>query len=266
MKFQLKVLAAAMMFSAATVPAQAAISTASTGDSSMVLTLVDSKDAISAVFNLGYTYSQFDTMVSTAALNGGALTWDVASQFGSTWNTFWATAQSANTSWGVYAGDLTGNGVGAKGLLMTKASIGSTSNNNMKLTTELNATITYMDKYLSANSATDSSTATVTAGSGFGGSADAYGSTGRITNRGYDSTNPLDSSMAVLKLLSGATNTASITTTTQGNALGDYSFSLSSAGVLSFNVPVAAVPEADSYAMLLAGLGVVAAVTRRRKA
>lgn len=262
MKFQVKALVAALALSAATVPAQAAISTASTGNSSLVLTLVDSADGISSVFNLGYTYSQFSTLVSDATTNGGTFTWDIASQFGSTWNTFWSTAQASNTSWAVYAADGTGSGVGARGLITTRANVASTNNANLALTTQLNASVTNFDEYLNANKATDSATAT--AGAAFAGSGKAYGSTGRINGSGYDTTNPLDTSMYLLQLLSGATTTSPITTTTLGNATGNYSFSLSSAGVLSFSVP--AVPEADSYALMLVGLGVVGAVARRRKA
>lgn len=266
MKFQLKMLAAAFMLSAATVPAQAAISTAVSGDSSMVLTLVDFKDGISSIFNLGYTYSQFDTLVSDAQSRGGAFTWDIANNFGSTWSTFWATAQAADTSWAVYAGDGTGNGVGARGMIVTRANVGSTSNANMQLTTQLQNSVTNFDRYLKANAGSDSSTAT--AGAAYAGTADGYGATGKVGGVGYDTTNPLDTSMTVLKLLSGATNTAPITTTVLGNTAGNYTFALSSAGVLSFTVPttVIPVPEADTYAMMFAGLAAVAAVARRRKA
>lgn len=265
MKFQLKALAAAFIMSAATLPAQAAISTASSGDSSMVLTLVDFADGISSVFNLGYTYSQFSTLVSAAESNGGAVTWDVASLYGSTWSSFWSTAQAGNTSWAVYAGDGTGNGVGARGFLTTRANVASTSNTNLQLTTQLNATVTNFDTYLSANEATDSSVAT--AGAPYAGSAKAYGSTGRVNASGFDATNPLNTSMNVFQLQSGATNTSPISITTLGNSNGNYSFALSSAGVLTFSVPtVTPVPEADTYALMFAGLAVVGAVVRRRKA
>lgn len=266
MKFQLKVLAVALALSATVLPAQAAITNATTsGDSSMVLTLVDFADGISSVYNLGYTYSQFDAMVSNAAANGGALTWDISALYGSTWNTFWATAQAGTTSWAVYAADNTGNGVGSRGMIMTKGDVMPTSITNLQLTTQLTNGIAGMETYLTPNGTADSAFAT--SGAAYAGSANAYGSTGKIKGQGYDSSNPLDTSMQILQLLSGATATAPITTTVLGSTEGTYSFSMSSAGVLSFNVPVtSAVPEADNYAMLLAGLGVVAALARRRKA
>jgi hypothetical protein len=265
MKFQLKVLAAALALSATVLPAQAAISTATTGDSSMVLTLIDFADGISSVYNLGYTYSQFDSMVSAASAAGGALTWDVSALYGATWSNFWSTAQAGSTSWAIYAADGTGSGLGARGMIMTKGNVMSTSNTNLSLGQNLQQSIANMDTYLDANKAIDSSYST-TGKADYAGATKAYGATGRVNAAGYDSTNPLDTSMEVLSLTLGKSNFVAPITTTLGNTQGNYSFSMSSAGVLSFNVPVAPVPEADSYAMLLAGLGVVAAVTRRRKA
>lgn len=269
MKFQLKVLAAALALSATVLPAQAAITNATTsGDSSMVLTLIDFADGISSVYNLGYTYSQFDSMVSAAASNGGTLSWDIAATYGDTWSSFWSTAQASNTSWAVYSADNTGNGVGSRGMFMTKGDVMPTSITNLQLTTQLTNGIAGMETYLNPNGGADSAFAT--SGAAYAGSANAYGSTGKIKGQGFDSSNPLGSSMTVLQLLSGASATAAITTTVLGNAEGNYTFNMSSAGVLSFNVPMPVVttpvPEADSYAMLLAGLGVVAAVARRRKA
>lgn len=269
MKFQLKALAAALALSAIVLPAQAAITNATTsGDSSMVLTLVDFADGISSVYNLGYTYSQFDSMVSAAASNGGTLTWNIAATYGDTWSSFWSTAQAGNTSWAVYAGDNAGGGAGARGMIMTKGDVMPTNNTNLTTTFQLQTSLGNFDTYLTANGATDSSIAT--SGANYAGAAKAYGSTGRVNASGYDSTNPLDNSMTVLQLLIGATQSSSVATTILGNVDGNYTFNMSSAGVLSFSVPMPVittpVPEADSYAMLLAGLGVVAAVARRRKA
>jgi hypothetical protein len=44
---------------------------------------------------------------------------------------------------------------------------------------------------------------------------------------------------------------------------GDYMWTLASNGTLTYGVP--AVPEADTYALLLAGLGLVGFMARRRK-
>ena len=278
MKFQLKALTAALVLSAASLSAQAAMNTAGSGNSSLILTMLDNNANISATFDLGYNYSSFADLVTAA--NSGKFTWNVTTgDYANAWSTYWATASAADTKWAIYAADGTGSGTGndtgAVGMITTFK-----SGSNLSLTTQLVSSITSFDEYIAANNNINAATvgatsnhgavangaSTATGGAAFAENAKAYGGTGRINSAGYVATSGLDQSMTVVKLLSGATNTARITTSTLGNAEGNYTFALSSAGVLSFNVPVAVVPEADSYAMLLAGLGVVAAVVRRRKA
>jgi hypothetical protein len=73
--------------------------------------------------------------------------------------------------------------------------------------------------------------------------------------------------MTVVQQLTGATAASPVAFNTLGNANGNYTFNMASTGLLTFSVPsVTPVPEADSYAMLLAGLGVIGLVARRRKA
>lgn len=271
MKFQLKALTAALVLSAASLSAQAAMNTAGSGDSSLILTMLDNNANISATFDLGYNYSSFADLVTAA--NSGSFTWNVTSgNYANAWNTYWATASAADTKWAIYAADGAGNGVGAVGMITTFK-----SGSNLSLTTQLVASITNFDEYIAANNFITASAvgatsnhgdvangaSTATGGAAFAENAKAYGTTGRVNASGYVATTGLDQSMTVVQLLSGANNTARITTSTLGNSEGNYSFALSSAGMLTFNVP--AVPEADSYAMLLAGLGVIAAVVRRRK-
>ena len=65
--------------------------------------------------------------------------------------------------------------------------------------------------------------------------------------------------MAVLNVKStGGTNVT--------QAFDGVTASLDSKGDLTFSAPVAAVPEADTYAMLLAGLGAMGVIVRRRRA
>lgn len=277
MKFQLKALAAALVMSAASLSAQAAMNTAGSGNSSLILTMLDNNANISATFDLGYNYSSFADLVTAA--NSGSFTWNVTTgDYANAWSTYWATASAADTKWAIYAADGTGTGTGndtgAIGMITTFK-----SGANLSLTTQLVSSITNFDNYIAANNNITATTpgatsnhgavangaSTATGGAAFAESI-AYGTAGRVNGAGYVATSGLDQSMTVVKLLSGATNTARITTSTLGNAEGNYTFALSRAGVLTFNVPVAVVPEADSYAMLLAGLGVVAAVVRRRKA
>lgn len=270
MKFQLKALTAALVLSAASLSAQAAMNTAGSGDSSLILTMLDNNANISATFDLGYNYSSFADLVTAA--NSGSFTWNVTSgDYANAWNTYWATASATDTKWAIYAADGTGSGVGAVGMITTVS-----GGANLSLTTQLVNSVTAFDRYIAANNnimdttsgatsnhgAVANGASTATGGTAFAESL-AYGTAGRVNGAGYVATTGLDQSMTVVQLLSGANNTARITTSTLGNSEGNYSFALSSAGVLTFNVP--AVPEADSYAMLLAGLGVIAAVVRRRK-
>ena len=63
MKFQLKALAAAMVLAAA-VPAQAALDLGTTGNSSMSIAVFDRVANVSALFDLGKSYSDFSVIGS----------------------------------------------------------------------------------------------------------------------------------------------------------------------------------------------------------
>ncbi|HAJ72016.1 MAG TPA: hypothetical protein DCO68_08035, partial [Methylophilaceae bacterium] len=66
MKFQLKALAAALVLAAA-VPAHATVATAASGNSSLILTVLDTVAGVSATFDLGKSYSDFN-QVATAGV------------------------------------------------------------------------------------------------------------------------------------------------------------------------------------------------------
>lgn len=276
MSLRLKAIAAAvaLVAVAAAPAANAAMATAGSGDSSLILTLIDNNANISATFDLGFNYSTFSSLVSQATSNGGSFTWDLTSgNYGSAWSTYWSTATLADSQWALYGADGTGSGVGSRGMIITKS--GGT---NLSLTTQLNASITNFDEYIGANNGINAlgtagatsnhdlvadGASTATGGAAFAEFGKAYGTTGKVNGTGFDTTQALNSSMSLLQILSGATTTSAVTTTTLGNALGSYSLSLSSNGALTFTVPV---PEADSYAMIVAGLGLVGFASRRRNA
>lgn len=261
MKLQYKVLAAALAFSAVTLPAQAAMEKATTnGDGSFVLSMWNQVSGTSATFDLGYNYSTFaDLANATIDLTSG--------DYGSVWNDFMAASTSGTTMWAVFAGD-------NKGSLRTAGDLGyyTTAKTTVGLsqvssTSALQNVIGNMDIYLGAanNVATGNhnsvengaNTSTLTADSGAG-SASAYG-TGKAGAAGPFAGAVIGDSLYMLHVLGQGRSapTASFMTNAGG---ANYEFTLSSNGVLS------AVPEADSYAMLLAGLGVLGLVTRRRKA
>ncbi|AKR43877.1 PEP-CTERM sorting domain-containing protein [Methylophilus sp. TWE2] len=265
MKFQYKALVAALALSAATVPAQAAFTLSGSGDSSFFLTVVDNTNNISALFDLGYSNSEFSTMVAQAASSGGALSWDLSKgDYADAWNTFWGTASnSASLQWGVMSADNFGGGAGSRNLIATY------EKGTKMVGSQFNNTLSAFDEYLAANqnlgnhASVANGASSAISGAAFAENAKAYGTSGRINQQGFDTTTVLGGTMTIRQLVNGATNTTALTETTLGNTNGNYTFSLNSAGVLTFAAPV---PEADSYAMLLAGLGVIGLVARRRKA
>lgn len=272
MKFQVKALVAALALSAATIPAHAAMTFATSGSSSMILTLLDFGSNVSATFDLGYSYDTFQDLVNAAG-NTGTYNFNLASgDYADAWNSYWNVASSANTKWAVYAADGTGNGVGARGIISTYKSGANLTNSN-----QLQTSIGLFNQYMTQNNGLDNhntvengaSVVTSNLVNSFAGKAFAYGSTGRINAQGHVSMNNLDQSMTVVQQLTGAAAASPVSFATLGNAQGDYTFSMASTGVLTFTTPMAVttpVPEADSYAMLLAGLGLVSLVARRRKA
>lgn len=274
MKFQYKALVAALAMSAATVPAQAAMTFATSGDSSMILTLLDFGNNVSATFDLGYSYSQFQTLVVDAHTNGvlsadgltKSFAFDLSSgDYADAWSSFWAIG-GANTKWAVYAADGTGAGVGERGIISTYKS-GTKLQNSNNLQTSIANFNSYMtnNNALNNHNSVDDGASVVTSNlsQSFAGRANAYGSTGRINASGHVAMDNMDTSMTIVQQLSGANNAAAPTSFDTLGLNGNFTFKMNSNGLLEFVVPV---PEADSYAMLLAGLGVVGLVARRRKA
>lgn len=267
MKFQLKALAAALVLSASSLSAQAAMDLSSTGNGSFVLSVWNA-DLGSATFDLGYNYNSFGDLTSLVDQNGSH-TFDLtAGNYASAWS-FISAASSAPTYWAVFAGDNAGSArtKGSFGFFTTANSTDGMS--QLQSTASVNTgVLANMDTYIGAANnapgnhstvANGANISTLTANSGAG-SAGAYG-TGKAGAAGPFARAELNQSQQMLQILSQGT--AAPTANFMANATGNnYTFKLSSAGLLS----VTAVPEADSYAMLLAGLGVLGLVARRRKA
>lgn len=267
MKFQLKALAAAVVLSASSLSAQAAMETAtSNGNGSFVLSVWNA-DVGSATFDLGYNYDSFAGLVSQG-------TFDLTTgNYADAWS-FISAASSAPTYWAIFAGDNVGTArtVGSRGYFTTANSTDGMS--QISATSSVTNVLGNMDIYINAannvatgnhNSVADgANTSTLTADSGAG-SASAYG-TGKPGSAGPRAIAELNQSQQMLQILTQGTSAPTATFMT--NATGtNYTFTLSSAGLLSVGPNVTTpVPEADSYAMLLAGLGVLGLVSRRRKA
>ncbi len=257
MNFKMKAVVAALALTAS-MSASAGMTMNSSGDSSLVLTLIDNTNNISATFDLGYSHSTFDRNANNS--------WSLSSgDYQSAWDSFWATASAADTQWAVASGDNTGTGVGVRSLFTTKV---DTVVTNIQ-TTPFGTAMTNFDAYLSAanNQGTHVTAAngasTATAGNAFAEFAGAYGTTGKYATAIGDTTGALDSNLMVWTVSSAS---GGMTNTTQGQyktaGFSNY-FNMSSNGTLTY---VAAVPEADTWAMLLAGLGLMGFIARRRTA
>lgn len=257
MNFKMKALVAAVALTAS-MSASANMTTNNSGDSSLVLTLIDNVANISATFDLGYSNSTFDRNTNNL--------WDITSgDYQDAWSSFWATATLADTQWAVASADNTGTGVGARSLFTTK--VDSTVNNVQ--TTAFGTALNNFDTYLAAaNNSGNHFTVTnganvATSGNAWAENTFAYGTNGSYATRIGDTTGAIDTQLMVWTVNSASSG---LTNTTQGQyktaGFNNY-FSLSSDGNLSY---VTAVPEADSWAMLLAGLGLMGFIARRRTA
>lgn len=262
MKLKLKVAVAAIVL-ASSMSANAAMTNAASGDSSLILTLLDNTNNISATFDLGQSYSTFPA--------AGSQSWNLTSgDYAAAWNSFLGVAVDPSiVKWAVYSGDNLGSGVGSRGLITSYAS--GTTMTQSQLSTAMGTA--GMDAYMNANNAIgthptalNGASSAITGSAAFAESATAYGTTGRIANQGnLIAMKSLGQSMDVVKLgFVGTNNLALASFTTIGNQYGNSTFTMSGNGVLSYNVAAAPVPEADISGMLLAGLGLMGFIARRR--
>lgn len=263
MKLTMKktLVAAAIAAMAVSGAANAAMTNAGTGDSSLILTLLDNTNNISATFDLGQSYSTFPA--------AGSQTWNVAAgDYAAAWSSFSSVAALTGSKWAVYAGDNLGNGAGSRGMITTYASgTGMTQSG-------LGTGMTNFDGYINANNplgtqpTAANGASSAISGAAFAESAMAYGTTSKINNQGgVIVMKGFDQSMDVVKLaFVGTNNLAQVSFTTLGNTYGNSTFNMASNGVLSYTVAAAPVPEADTWTMLLVGLGLMGFIARRRTA
>ncbi len=270
MKFQLKAIAAAVILAAA-VPAQAAMDAPSTGNGSFVLTVFDTAANVRASFDLGVSYLGFNQVAAAGAVSnvtdlGTTSTWNLASNpdYASAWTPFIAAATSANIRWAVTAGDATGTGAGARGYITTTTNPGATGMTNQMLINALGNVNTYIN---------DENFFGHTAANGSLFSTPATNAVTLYTNNrvGGSTAGPLtvvsglnSSAFVEQRTLSSTTGFNANTSTLFANGA---SFTLGSNGVLTYATnPAAPIPEADTWAMMLLGLGFMGFVARRKQA
>ena len=291
MKFQLKALVAALALVAA-VPSQAAINASDSGNGSLVLSVFDAANNISALFDLGFNYSDFNVSSNNFAVSNALsanYTWDltkdglnngIQGDYATAWSTFAATANEAGSSWAVIAADSLGApGVGNFGYISTIANstvpkVAQTTNSLVQLGSFLTV---YTDdagvaggiltpipgNYANHSSALNGASVSLINSPGY---YLPFYNADKNNNSGAISVGAIDSSLDVIQRLSG---TSGIQQTGQlvfaSNGV-NAKFNLTSTGQLSYTTAAAPIPEADTWAMMLLGLGFMGFVARRKQA
>jgi hypothetical protein len=268
MKFQLKTLVAAVALIGATGSAFAAVPsvTAATG-SELLFYVFDDVAKKSFTLDLGQTYASFKPGTSAAASDFSFS----MSNYATPWNAYVASINGdfSRTTWGVVAGNSVAANAGGKGFLTTVRAGANTSAQTstaaqsgvagplkvwidaLNVTTG-NAGASLSNGWYSA--ATDQSNITT----GFGGFHTGAGKFSFI----LDNKIGTDSEFRTLNM-AGLGAAATITQGVYANVNGNSKFSFDG-NSLKYTVAVAAIPEPSSYAMMLAGLMLVAGVARRR--
>lgn len=261
MNFKMKALVAAVALTAS-MSASAAMQNTNTGDSSLILTAYDTTNNISLTVDLGYTLNTFD-LTSNAS-------WDISTgNYADAWATFWGTASATNVQWAVFAGDRTGGVTAGDQRMLTTVASTWTNVSNSVLGNQMAAMDTYINAatQLGNHPTVADGANTAISGAAYAENGTVYGTTGKINNQGSDTMITLGTNGYIWTIARSGSNNLVASTATQmsNNGFNPY-FNLSSNGALTYTAAVAAVPEADSWAMLLAGLGLMGFIARRRTA
>jgi len=275
MKFQVKALVAALAV-IASVPAQAAMDLTTTGSGSMVLAVFDSVAGVSAAFDLGKSYSDFSIIGASFADSnvdavGTSFSWNLTQgDYATAWSTFLPLVNPANLQWAVLGGDNFGSGVGNRGIIGTLNQETVTSITTPSLTTQLGALNAYMTGAPVASTQIVTNHSAVANGANVSNSTSTNAnfltllSTGKTNGAGSVVVGNIGDSMAVYQQVTGNATGFATGSVFANNA----AFRLTSNGALTYSTDplVTPVPEADSWAMMLLGLGFMGFAARRKQA
>lgn len=254
MNFKTKALVAALALSAAGA-ANAAINTFNVdGPGSIVLSVWDKTNQVSALFDLG-----IDTGNFTAASATASMSWDLTS---GDYADVWAAVSGydmANTYFSVFGGDRTGS-------LITQQYFVSTADSQAgvdAMTATRIQAFNGVDTYLTNSNPLGNHQAVADGANVDAGGASYQGfSVGDNwgTQATFTATALVGDSLGFYALQGAGSGRATFVT----NEVFAGEFSMSSAGQLSY--VTAPVPEPETYALMLAGLGLIGTVARRRAA
>lgn len=275
MKLQQKLLAALLAVSFAG-GAHAAMSNSVGGNGSLILGVVDTTAQVSATFDLGFNMDSF------LPGNASYQSWNLAAgDYASAWSSFTAAANEAGSKFVVFAMDSLGTFTGDDRFLSTSSSdmtVATNKPSNSQLLTYVGASGgSNMDLAVNAANglgnhgsvANGANFATISNGLAYvaqnGG---AFGSAGKFSGVGpfvsWGDVNDVMGNAKALPFYLLATAPGSITTKGSITTYSDTFKLNSTTGELTYGVAVAAIPEADTWAMFAAGLLVVGAIARRR--
>jgi hypothetical protein len=285
MNCKLKTLAVAAIM-ATSAPAFAAIDGAASGNGELLLNMryyggdsaTSGDDDISALFDLGF---KMNDMLAANGQAGFSKSWDLSSgAYGASWNQLMSFVGPANAhlvEFNVIALDNTDMNTAGGSRFLTTANVNtypSLGNTNVK-------GFTNMEMYINANNsrgthATDDNGSSVAmptdAPNTFFGAINGFGQGDTwLQKTTVDTTQPLGSDVNFWFLTTSSTATLAQGTKTpfgvdlnNDGSIGEgefAKFTLNEAGTLTFTSPV---PEADTWAMLLAGLSMLGMIVRRR--
>lgn len=255
---KLKLIALAAVLAAAGAANAAVIDNGAAGNGGLFFSAWDGVNSYSR--NLGYSIDSFESGLAAA----GAIDLNFAAD--ATFTSFMSTAGTANLKWNVVATDQ----LGARRVLETFTA-------PQPLTTKTSDVIRNVavgaGNFVTAINGKLTSTDSATFQFGENGYADLatgnrFGETGagllNFSNAGSFSTNSAVNGLSFMRINAASSGISASTYTPYLDGTDAVKVYLDGSNALHISAVTAAVPEADTYAMLLAGLGLMGAIARRR--
>lgn len=254
MKFSLKSVAAALVLAASAASASAAIDNGANGNGELFFSAWDGQSSYS--YDLNVSIDAFETNKNAS----GQLNLSYGSDFTSSFSSWLSTANTASLKWNILATDTSGQRrllatVGAATLPATNYTADVLRTAALNEQTAINA----INGTLVGNSGVTTSAAAAS----YAGTMASFYTRFNFNTTGTLAANSFNSGLAFEKTTANATGlTAGVNTAYSDDGVAVRAW-LASDNTLHIGA-VAAVPEPSEYALMLAGLGMIAAIARRR--